>query len=258
MVRAVWLGLTLLGMVLSVLTARTAPTVAAELSARSAPLFYVGDRIGKNLKAAAYALVDRRRWRQEALALERQVAELKQENLRLSLENQRLRRTLKVRESQAPGVVAIAPIIAEDPSGLFRRLTLGLGEADGLRVGMPVTSPGGLVGVIIETTPKRAVVRTVVDPESAIGVRPADVPGRGIARGRPPASLRVRFPVEVEVKPGDLLITGAIGGLFPEGIPVARVTRVIPPGPGALTYDVEARPVVRFSMLEEVIVLRRL
>lgn len=153
MVRAVWLGLTLLGMVLAVLTARTAPTVAAELSARSAPLFYVGDRIGKNLKAAAYALADRRRWRQEALALERQVAELKQENLRLSLENQRLRRTLKVRESQAPGVVAIAPIIAEDPSGLFRRLTLGLGEADGLRVGMPVTSPGGLVGVIIETTP---------------------------------------------------------------------------------------------------------
>ncbi len=258
MVRALWLLLLGLGVVLAVMTARTAPMVAPELLGRTAPVLSLGHRLGQNLRAALTTLADRRDWRSEALRLRAEKAALEQRVLRLELENARLRRVLKVRETQAPAVVAVAPVIAEDPSGLFRRLVLGLGAEAGLEVGMPVTSAEGLVGVILEVTPKTAVVRTLVDPESAVGVRPERSPGRGIAYGRPPDRLRVRFPREVRVTEGDLLVTGAIGGLFPEGIPVGRVVRVEPPGPGALVYWAWARPAVRFSLLEEVVVLRRL
>jgi len=258
LVRAVWLLLLGLGLVLAVTTARTAPMLASEVLGRTAPIFALGQRIGQNFRAAMSALADRRDWRSEALRLAEENQALRQKALKLELENARLRRVLQVRETQTPAVVAVAPVIAEDPSGLFRRLVLGLGSEAGLEVGMPVTSAEGLVGVIVEVTPRTAVVRTVVDPESAVGVRPARAPGRGIAYGRPPDRLKVRFPREVEVKEGDLLVTGAIGGLFPEGIPVGRVVRVEPAGPGELLYWAWAKPAVRFSLLEEVVVLRRL
>ncbi len=258
MARAVWLLLTGLGVVLAVMTARTAPMLAPEVLGRTAPIFAIGQRIGQNLRAALATLADRRDWRSEALRLAEEKRALEQRVTRLELENARLRRVLRVRETQAPAVVAVAPVIAEDPSGLFRRLVLGLGADAGLEVGMPVTSAEGLVGIIIEVSSRTAVVRTLVDPESAVGVRPERRPGRGIAYGRPPDRLRVRLPREVKVAFGDLLVTGAIGGLFPEGIPVGRVVQVEPLGPGELLYWAWARPTVRFSLLEEVVVLRRL
>ncbi len=256
--RAVFALLLFLGLVLALFTARVAPALPAEVAARTAPFFYLPERLGQNLKAAYFTLRDRRDWRSEALRLERELKKARGELMRLELASERLRRTLKVRETQAPAVVAVAPVVGEDPSGLFRRLVLGLGEADGLRVGMPVTSEVGLVGVIVETSPHRAVVRTIVDPESAVGVRRIQGPGRGVAYGRPPRRLWVRFPAEVEVQRGETLVTGALGGLFPEGIPVGRVVRVERPAPGELVYYVEAEPFVRFSLLQEVVVLRRL
>ena len=181
MLRLVYLGYVLLALALSALTANFAPQFPGEVSARIAPLFGLGHRAAQNLRAAATTLLDRRNLRHENRLLAEEVAWLKESNLELKVELERLRRALAVREAQAPGVVAIAPVITEDTSGLYRRLILGLGEADGLSVGMPVTSPDGLVGVIIETTPHRAVVRTIVDPESRVGVRPEGSPGRGIA-----------------------------------------------------------------------------
>jgi len=258
LVRLLWLTLVLFGFVLAVLTTRVAPQLPEEVLGRTAPVLLLGHRLGANLRAALFTLLDRRDWRGEAKRLSRENAELRKRVIRLELENARLRRVLAVRETQSPAVVAVAPVIAEDPSGLFRRLVLGLGANDGLAPGMPVTSAEGLVGVITEVTPRTAVVRTLVDPESAVGVRRVDAPGRGIAYGVPPSGLKVRFPRDVRVEEGELLVTGAIGGLFPEGIPVGWVEEQPEPDPAALYYWVRARPAVRLSLLEEVIVLRKL
>ena len=258
MLRLVYLGYVLLALTLSALTAHTAPTLPAEVAAYTAPLFGIGHRLAQNLRAAGRSLFERRDLRTENALLREEVAWLKEGNLELKVEVERLRRALEVRESQAPNVVAVPPVISEDTSGLYRRLILGMGEADGLSVGMPVTSADGLVGVIIETTAHRAVVRTVVDPESRVGVRPADAPGRGIAYGEPPASLRIELPVETEIAIGDLLVTGSLRGLFPEGIPVARVTAILPRPAGALRKVVRAEPLVKFGLLEEVVVLGKL
>ncbi len=258
MLRLAYLGYVLLALTLSALTAHTAPTLPAEVAAYTAPLFGIGHRLAQNLRAAGRSLFERRDLRTENALLRDEVAWLKEGNLELKVEVERLRRALDVRESQAPNVVAVAPVISEDTSGLYRRLILGMGAADGLSAGMPVTSAHGLVGVIIETTAHRAVVRTVVDPESRVGVRPADAPGRGIAYGEPPASLRVELPVETEIAIGDLLVTGSLRGLFPEGIPVAKVTAVLPRSPGALRKVVRAEPLAKFGLLEEVVVLGKL
>ncbi len=184
--------------------------------------------------------------------------QLKQENQRLTLENRRLQAALRVQAGQGLGIAAVAPVIGEDPSGLYQRLFLGVGSAQGLRVGMPVTTPSGLVGIITEVTPNQAVVRTILDPESRVGVRLANTPGRGIAYGAPPRMLRVEIAPEAQVKPGDKVVTGALQGLYPAGITVGTVEQVLPYSPGALKKVLLVRPAVQLSLLEEVQVLKPL
>jgi len=90
-----------------------------------------------------------------------------------------------------------------------------------------------------------------------VGVRVGEKPGRGVARGAPPGLLVAEFPPTVAVAPGDLLLTGATLGLFPDGIPVGRVERV-ERAQGGLKVRAWARPLVDLSLLEEVVVLRPL
>lgn len=255
--RGLLLLLVLLGLGLSALTRPLTPQLPLVLSPLTAPLPALGFRLGQNLKAAGEALLNRQDLYAENRALKAQIALLQAENRRLRLEVARLERALVVRRTQAPGLLAVAPVIGEDLSGLYRRLLLGMGERDGLRVGMPVTAPQGLVGLIVEVEERRALVRTLVDPESLIGVRPEKGLGRGIARGAPPDRLLAEFPPSVRVAPGDLLVTGAPLGLFPDGIPVGRVERV-ERALGGLKLRAWVRPLVDLSLLEEVMVLRPL
>ncbi|TBH21737.1 rod shape-determining protein MreC [Thermus thermamylovorans] len=255
--RGLFLLLLFLGLALAALTRPLAPGLALNLSPLTAPLPALGHRLGQNLRAGMGALLDRRDLLAENRALRERVALLEGENRRLTLEVERLSRVLEVRQLQAPGVVAVAPVVGEDLSGLYRRLLLGLGERDGLRPGMPVTAPQGLVGLVVEVGERQALVRTLLDPESQVGVRPEGGPGRGVARGAPPDRLVAEFPPTVRVEPGDLLLTGAPLGLFPDGIPVGRVERV-ERVQGGLKQRAWVRPLVELSLLEEVIVLRPL
>ncbi|MCS7067040.1 MAG: rod shape-determining protein MreC [Meiothermus sp.] len=256
--RALLIGLMVLGVLLATLTRQSAPSLPGEFAARTAPLFGFSFRLGQNARASLAAVFDRRDLRAELRQVQAELQQLRQENQRLRLENRKLQATLRVQAVQGLGVVAVAPVIDDDPSGLYRRLFLGAGSAQGLRVGMPVTTASGLVGVITEVTPNNAVVRTVLDPESRVGVRLASAPGRGIAYGAPPRRLRVEIAPEAQVNPGDKVVTGALQGLYPAGISVGTVEQVLPVSPGALKKVLIVRPSVQLSLLEEVQVLKPL
>jgi len=255
--RLLFLILLALGLGLAALTRPLAPRVSLVLSPLTAPLPALGHRLGQNLRAGLAILTNRQDLYGENQALRAKVASLEAENRRLRLEVDRLSRALEVRRAQAPGVVAVARVVGEDLSGLYRRLVLDMGQRDGLRPGMPVTAPEGLVGLIVEVGERQALVRTLLDPESQVGVRPERSLGRGVARGAPPGHLVAEFPPTVKVAPGDLLLTGAPLGLFPDGIPVGRVERV-ERVQGGLKQRVWVRPLVELSLLEEVIVLKPL
>ncbi|WP_299433424.1 rod shape-determining protein MreC [uncultured Meiothermus sp.] len=256
--RALLMGLLLLGVLLATITRQSAPTLPGEFAARTAPLFGFSFRLGQNAKASLAAIFDRRDLRAQQRQMQAELQQLRQENQRLALENRKLQATLRVQAVQGLGVVAVAPVIDDDASGLYRRLFLGAGSARGLRVGMPVTTANGLVGVITEVTQNNAVVRTLLDPESRVGVRLAGAPGRGIAYGAPPRMLRVEIAPEASVKPGDKVVSGALQGLYPAGITVGTVEQVLPTSPGALKKVLMVRPAVQLSLLEEVQVLRPL
>ncbi len=215
--------------------------------------FLVGSQ---NLSHAYTVLVDDRDLSRRYYELRQQNDVLRQRIELLAREVSRLRQVTQITATQAPTVVAIGQVTAVDPSPLLSRMTVNKGTAQGLRLHMPVTVPAGLVGQVTELTSGNAVVLSLVDPESRVGVTLArNKGGRGLAFGAPPDRLKARFSLGVDVKVGDELVTSSLGGVFPVGIKVGTVERVLPLGPNDVNRTVIVKPAVDVNVVEDVTVL---
>jgi rod shape-determining protein MreC len=213
-------------------------------------------RAGTNVRLTLESLVDRRDLRAEVERLENLLAASRQEARELELEVQRLEQVLAVRRSQSPGVVATAPVVGGTVGAELARLIVGLGARGGVTVDMPVTVPQGLVGIVTDVGPNSSVVRTVLDPQSRVGVTVRGKGGQGIAVGDVGDRVRVTGFLEVEpVVVGDLIETSSRGGLFPQGVLVGVVEEVLPPDPNELRRAYIVRPAVDIATLREVVLL---
>lgn len=211
-------------------------------------------RTGINVRRSVQDLVERRDLQDQVTGLSSTVASLREENRQLTLEVQRLREALAVREDQSPGVVATAAVTGGSSGPLLARLTLDKGSRNGVLVNMPVTVPAGLVGIVTEVASGSSVVRTVVDPASRVGVTVRDKGGAGVAVGEIGGRIRVtRFIEDESVEVGDAVETSSYGGLFPRGVLVGIVDEVLPPSPNELRLSFLVRPAVDLPTLLEVV-----
>jgi len=147
----------------------------------------------------------------------------------LTLENARLRKLLQLRERiAAPGEAAEVLYDAADP--YTRKVIIDKGLAQGIEAGSPVVDESGVLGQVTRVYPLISEVTLVTDREHAIPVLNARTGARSVAYGDPTAhggSLELRFMAgNADVKPGDLLTTSGVDGVYPPGLPVARVEKV--------------------------------
>lgn len=142
----------------------------------------------------------------------------------LSYDNRRLRALLRVRDGVNRPVVA-ARLVNSTASSTRRFATLNAGARQGVRPGQPVRGPDGLIGRVLETTPNTARVMLLADPESSVPVRRTrdGLPAIAVGRGDGWIELRSAASANVDFAKGDVFVTSGTGGLFPPGIPVARV-----------------------------------
>jgi rod shape-determining protein MreC len=140
-------------------------------------------------------------------------------------ENQRLKMLLKVRERiEAP--VVTARLVSSTGSSTRRFATLNAGSWQNVEAGQPVRGPGGLIGQVIETGPNTARVLLLTDPESSVPVRRTRDGLAALAQGRGDGLLDVRaVSGNADFIGGELFVTSGAGGVYPPGIPVARVLR---------------------------------
>jgi rod shape-determining protein MreC len=106
----------------------------------------------------------------ENLLLKQKVAELQKENYQMkemAYANERFQKLLQFREKISPPVIA-AEVIGGDPSSWFKSITLNKGESEGIRRGMVVIAPEGIVGQILKTAPYHSTVLLITDYSSAI------------------------------------------------------------------------------------------
>lgn len=121
-----------------------------------------------------------------------------------------------------------AEIINIQLSGIRQRLLINRGVSNGVFKGQAVLDDRGLIGQTTHVGPWSAEVILITDPEHAVPVRVDRTGLRTIAvGGGDGSSLALPYlPANADIKSGDLLVTSGLGGVFPEGYPVARVTEV--------------------------------
>jgi rod shape-determining protein MreC len=156
----------------------------------------------------------------------------------LSYDNHRLKHLLELRDRSTATVTA-ARLISSSASSTRRFALLNAGFRQGVRPGMPVSGPHGVIGRILETGPDTARVLLVTDPESAVPVRRTRDGVPAIANGRGDAMLEIQ-PVSLVDKPfkvGDVLLSSGTGGLYPPDIPVARVIGLDRDGALAVPFE---------------------
>jgi len=147
-----------------------------------------------------------------------------------------------------PFVGALPTVAAQvttlSPTNFAATIDIDKGRDQGVLAGMPVVANGGLIGSVLSTTPNGATIRLISDTNSIIGVTFGNgttdllLSGRGVNNGLEATSI----PLSTSLSPGTLLATdGLEGGLFPAGLPVARVSKVTLT-PGAATYNLTLQP----------------
>jgi rod shape-determining protein MreC len=169
-------------------------------------------------------------------------------------ENSRLRKLLDFTSSHQLQSV-IARVIAKDVSSEFRAVRINRGENSGIRKNMAVITEEGVVGRVLRTTKTTADVVTILDLLSAVDSIVERSRARGIVEGMTDEVCQLKFVIRTDdIEPGDLLITSGLGGIFPKGIPVGTVSKANRKAYG-ISQEVEVRPSVDFSRLEEVMVV---
>jgi len=169
-------------------------------------------------------------------------------------ENIRLRKLLKFIE-QFKTESVVARVIAKDVSTEFRALRINRGESSGIHKNMAVVTHEGIVGRILRTTSHTSDVVIVLDLNSAVDAINERSRARGVIEGLTEETCQLRFTLRTDdILPGDVLISSGLGGIFPKGVPVGTVSKVRRK-PFGITQEVEVRPSVDFSKLEEVLVI---
>lgn len=195
--------------------------------------------------------------RQDRDEIQKELAELRSENLRLRealVASDRFQRFGDYRDQQDLPLRP-ANVSAEDLSPWFKSITIDQGSSHGIEPGMPVITDEGVVGVVSGTSPHFSRVLLMIDPQSQVDTYTQRSRARGSARGGADGSCSLEYVLrESDVQPGDDLLTSGLDGIYPKGLRVGRVSR-IDREPYGLFQRVEVEPAVDFYALEEVFVI---
>ncbi|MDM0107340.1 rod shape-determining protein MreC [Variovorax sp. J22R24] len=147
----------------------------------------------------------------------------------LAQENARLRAMLELRETtQTPGRVAEVLYDTADP--YTRKLVIDQGLTNGITAGSPVIDEHGVLGQVTQVQPFTSEITLVIDRDLSIPVQNVRTGARSVAFGDASAhggGLELRFmAANADLQEGDLLTTSGVDGVYPPGLPVAKIDRI--------------------------------
>ncbi|MCX7923842.1 MAG: rod shape-determining protein MreC [Clostridia bacterium] len=199
--------------------------------------------------------------------LKNKISLLEKENrelLRYRVENKELREVLDLKDQFNDYEMVGANVIAKDPGNWFGIFRIDRGGKDGIKSaeGMyyPVINNRGLIGVVLNSDIISSKVVSIIDPGSSVSAIISKTRHQVIVKGD--LSLKEKgfckmdlIPLDADIAVGDTVETSGIGGIFPKGILIGKVKRVMQSGNELGRYAI-IEPSVDFKRLEEVFVLK--
>lgn len=194
--------------------------------------------------------------------------ELKQKNKELDesireleiikAENKDLKEQLNLTEKYKEYETVSAGVINRDITNYSSVFVINVGKVDGIEVDMPVISDKGLVGHIISVDQNTSKVQTIVDSSSTITalistsrdaiICKGTLEGKGILKA-------TYIPTEVTLVGGDLVETSGIGGIYPKGIQIGKISKIVNTKNVTDRYAL-IETTVDFDKLETVLVIK--
>jgi rod shape-determining protein MreC len=213
--------------------------------------FAAVDRFYDNLIMHRELVDENERLRKKQLFIGAQLQKLNA----LEAENRRLRMLLEssgdVREQ-----VFIAEVLAVDSDPYRHQILINKGTRQGVHPGQPLIDQQGVVGQIVHANTFTSSAILITDPNHAL---PVQVDRNGLSTlavgtGNLQELELPHLPNNDDIKVGDLLITSGLGGRFPRGYPVARVTEV-EFDPGHPFARIKAQPTAQLDRIREVLLV---
>jgi rod shape-determining protein MreC len=190
--------------------------------------------------------------RAENERLNAEVARLRENEIRL----QQLAQLLQVKEAHPDEQFLAANVFAREPSNVKEMVAIDRGKQDGVQDGMVVVTQGGsLVGRVARVFDDYTWVTLITDPNSAVSAMIQESRAQGVVSGSYSRRLTMEFVRQaVAVHEGDVVLTSGIGGGFPPGLVIGRVSAV-QGSPQEVFKEVTVEPLAGLSRLETVLVL---
>lgn len=179
---------------------------------------------------------------------------LQSQLLELHKENERLRGLLSLQQQFQFQTVGV-DVISRDLTPMRQSVTLAQGKTSGMRKGTVLMTPQGVVGQVVDVDPRVSKALLLTDPLSRLGGLIQRTREFGVVEGGHGDSLWMRYlPPDSAIQVGDWVITSGWGSVYPKGLLVGRVHRVL--WSGRKLYRVAwVKPASDFSRLEELLCL---
>lgn len=170
-------------------------------------------------------------------------------------ENNKLRALLKT-NPRVEARKSVAEIITVASNPFSYNVLIDKGSSEDVYESQPVLDDLGVVGQVTSVGNTNARVILLTDQTHAIPVRVSRNDVRGILNGTGDINRLelVNLPHGTDVKVGDKLITSGLGGIFPDGYPVAEITRILPDVSQPF-MKVYAKPIAQVDRLKYVLLL---
>jgi len=170
------------------------------------------------------------------------------------LEAQRLRKLLDLRDDYNYHFIS-ASVIGREQAALSKTILISKGATHGLKAGMPVIAPPGLIGRLVDVSWHVSKVLLFIDENSNVGAIVQRTRTQGVISGAGPRGLILKYISKTQdVKEGDVIVSSGMGGVFPKGLLIGQVSHVDRQD-ASLFLKINVAPFVDFSKLEEILIL---
>ena len=144
----------------------------------------------------------------------------------LTKDNIRLRQILSLQESSNDENISAA-VISRKTGSWWRQITLNKGSRDGVEIGNIVLGPGGLLGIVRNTSLFTSSVNLITSPESKLGVwvDRIQINGLLVGLGDDFPSL-ILYSKDADIKVGDFVSSSPASTLLPPNIPIGIVQSI--------------------------------